>query len=129
MKTPSKIIATVLAATLATGSMAAPASAWLWVHPPIKKKVVHGGGSSKTGGLVVGCVMGSAFGLISAAIIKGGGLKWMSQKEFETTPRDKSKELTSQEAAVIAFTCGLGAFPVIAGFRRQPQPQPIRTRY
>jgi hypothetical protein len=73
--------------------------------------------------------MGSAAGLISASIVKAGGLQRMSQKEFETTPRDKTKELTSQEAALIGFTCGLGAFPVMASFRQQPAVQSVTARY
>ncbi len=116
--------------------MAAPASAFFggygkyffFKKKMFKHKKTPGGGHGKFP-WPVACVMGSAFGLISAASINGGGLQLMSQKEFETTPRDRTKELTSEEAAAIGFTCGLGAIPVIASFRQQPQLQPIRTRY
>ena len=130
MKTPIKIVATVLAAAVATSSMSAPASAWFWkhkVHYMKKKKITHTPKSSSTGKLVVGCIMGSAVGLILASSAKGGGMKWMTQKEFETTKRDTRNDLTNDEAATIAFTCGLGAFPVMASWR-QTQPQQVVVR-
>jgi hypothetical protein len=77
--------------------------------------------SRSAGKLVVGCVMGSAFGLITASVVKGGGLKWMTQKEFESKPRDRSKDLTNNEAAAIAFSCGLATPLVVANFKQAPK--------
>ena len=132
MKTPIKIIATVLAATIATSSLAAPASAFFYKpwykhwYKPHKKVVPHEPKWGHTGKLVVGCIMGSAFGLITASIVKGGGLKLMTQKEFETTPRDKSKDLTNEEAWFIASTCGLGALAIRPA---QAAPVVVKARY
>jgi hypothetical protein len=125
-----KVAATIIAAAFASVSVAGPASAnfshfWWWKFKYFKKHKPPVKGSSGFP-LVVGCVMGSAGGLIAASIIKGGGLHYMSQKEFESTPRDKTKELTSQEAAFIGFTCGLGAIPVIASFK---QPAAVTAAY
>jgi hypothetical protein len=139
MKTSSKKIVaalavalpTALAAALITGS-ATPASAtgacFLYCPPPHSppKKVSHHGGT-RTGKLIVGCVMGSALGLILASSAKGGGMKWMSQKEYEDLKVKVPNPLTNEEAATIAFTCGLGAFPVMASWR-QTQPQPVVVR-
>src|SRR5262245_15523282 len=66
--------------------------------------------SSSTGKIVVGCIMGSAAGLILASIVKGGGLKWYTQKEWEDLKVKVPNPLTTEEAWFIAGTCGLGAF-------------------
>jgi hypothetical protein len=73
-----------------------------------------------TGKLVVGCIMGSALGLITASVVKGGGLKWMTQKEWEDLKVKVPNPLTNQEATAIALTCGLATGPVIANFRKAP---------
>ncbi|MEX0590095.1 MAG: hypothetical protein WD207_03315 [Xanthobacteraceae bacterium] len=108
-----KVIGATLAGALALGAVVTSTSAHAVCYgycPPPPPKVVVNGSSGFP--IVVGCVMGSAFGLIAASIRKGGGLKLMSQKEFETTPRDKSKELTNEQALRIMVTCGLAAFLV-----------------
>jgi hypothetical protein len=69
--------------------------------------------------------MGSAFGLIAASVVKGGGLKYMTQKEWEDLKVKVPNPLTNDEASLIAFTCGLGAIPVIANFKKQ---QPVVVR-
>ena len=56
--------------------------------------------------------MGSAGGLILASIVKGGGMKWMSQKEWEDLKVKVPHPLTTEEAMLIAGTCGLAAFLV-----------------
>jgi hypothetical protein len=81
-----------------------------------------------TGKIVVGCIMGSALGLITASVVKGGGLKWMSQKEWEDLKVKVPNPLTNQEAAAIAFTCGLATGPVIANFQKT-QPVAVKARY
>jgi hypothetical protein len=96
-------IATMLAIS---GSSAAHA-----VPRMVVKKFAHGGGSSAPWSLV--CVFGSALGLIGSA---------------SAVYRTQSRELTSQEAATIAFTCGLG---VLWAFRYSPPPpdsKPISVR-
>lgn len=109
MNRSTKIVATALAAALATSTLAAPSVA----HPKVIKKF-GGGGSSATGKIVVGCIFGSALGLITAALAKGRILN------------DKKVELTHDEVWPIALTCGLATFPVIASFRHQA---PVQTRY
>jgi hypothetical protein len=99
MKVGVKVAATVLAAALVVSQTAAPASAFYKYHYMKKKKVVHNGGSSSTGKFLVACIMGSALGLITSAYLK------------------KTGQLTIDEAQLIAFSCGLGAFPVIASFK------------
>jgi hypothetical protein len=70
------------------------------------------------------CVMGSAAGLIGASIVKARALgfqyRWLSQVEYERhqMDRDPTIELTSNEAALIGFTCGVGAVPVLARYSR-----------
>lgn len=131
MKLSMKLIATALAAAIATGAAAQPASAFIFEpfkylksYKPHGKKSAHGGGSN-AGAYVVGCVMGSALGLIGASIYKGRALgfqyRWMTQVEYEAylRNRDRSIELTSDEAALIGFTCGLGAFPVMAKYNQR----------
>jgi hypothetical protein len=81
-----------------------------------------------TGKLVVGCIMGSALGLIAASVVKGGGLKWMTQKEWEDLKVKVPNPLTNQEATAIALTCGLATGPVIANFRKA-QPAAVKARF
>jgi hypothetical protein len=71
----------------------------------------------KIGKTVVGCVMGSAFGAISASIRKASALgnppRWRSQAEHErivASGAEKKYELTSDEAATALSACGLGSF-------------------
>jgi hypothetical protein len=66
--------------------------------------------SSGVGKIVVGCIMGSAAGLIYASIVKGGGLKFYTQKEWEDLKVKVPHPLTTEEAMMIAGTCGLAAF-------------------
>ena len=98
MKLSNKIIATALAAALTTTAIATPSYAYICA--PRVPPVVSSGGGSGAAPWLLGCIFGSAFGLISAAYLK------------------KTGELTLQEAQAIAFSCGLGSFPVIASFRR-----------
>jgi hypothetical protein len=56
--------------------------------------------------------MGSAAGLILASIVKGGGLKFMTQKEWEDLKVKVPNPLTTEEAMLIASTCGLAAFAI-----------------
>jgi hypothetical protein len=67
------------------------------VCPPTN---THKGGSS-AGPYVIGCIAGSAVGLMVSALVKG---------------RATNSELTIPEAQLIGFTCGLGAFPVIGSY-------------
>jgi hypothetical protein len=91
-ETPKNRSARLLATTVAAAIVVAPSVASAeYICPP---KVVPGGGSSSTGPAIVGCVAGSAFGLIVAALMKKNG------------------ELTLQQAQTIAFSCGLGFFLV-----------------
>jgi hypothetical protein len=68
------------------------------------------------GKAVVGCVMGSALGAISASIRKatalGNPLRWRSQAEHEAIVKsgyEKQFELTNDEAATALAFCGLGS--------------------
>ena len=69
--------------------------------------------------------MGSALGLIGTSIYKAHSLgfryRWMSQAEYEAyeRTRDRSIELTIEEATLIGLTCGLGSFPVRAKYNRR----------
>jgi hypothetical protein len=117
MKKKLMIAATVVAAAFAVGN-SAPASA----YPKIpayklckwfpKKCPPSPPQSSSTGKFVVGCIMGSAAGLIYASVVKGGGIKYMSQKEWEDLKVKVPNPLTNDEAGLIAGTCGLAAFLV-----------------
>ena len=138
MKTPIKIVAIALVASFATSAMATPASAFFFgppkffffpkwhhfpKHPHVKAPKAaptssHSGGTSNAAPYVLGCIAGSALGLISASVIKGGGLKWVSQKEWEDLRVKIPNPLTTQESQTIGFTCGLGFFPVVANFQR-----------
>jgi hypothetical protein len=97
--------------------MAGPASAFFFggygKHFFFKKKIFKhkktpGGGHGKFP-WPVACVMGSAFGLISAASIKGGGLPLMSDTEFATTPRDRTKELTNRGSSRYVRATSVGS--------------------
>jgi hypothetical protein len=104
-----KAIATAFAAAIALSVASAPASATIYCPP----KVVPTPNAPGTGfPFIVGCIMGSAGGLILASIVKGGGLKWMSQKEWEDLKVKVPNPLTTEEALLIAGTCGLAAFLV-----------------
>jgi hypothetical protein len=68
------------------------------------------------GKAVVGCVMGSALGAISASIRKadalGNPISWRSQAEHEKIVKsgyEKQFELTSDESATALSWCGLGS--------------------
>jgi hypothetical protein len=68
------------------------------------------------GKAVVGCVMGSALGAISASIRKadalGNPISWRSQAEHEAIVKsgyEKQFELTSDESATALSWCGLGS--------------------
>jgi hypothetical protein len=95
-----KVIPVVL---VALAIAAAPSSAHAYIRcVPKAPPAAHGGHGAPT--LLLGCIFGSAFGLIGAALAK------------------KSGQLTIEEAQAIAFTCGLGAFPVMAKFNQTPAP-------
>jgi hypothetical protein len=74
-----------------------------------KSKNIHGKA-------IVGCIMGSAFGAITAAVRKGNAmgnpLRWRSQAEHEAIVKsgyEKQFELTNDEAAIALSFCGLGS--------------------
>jgi hypothetical protein len=99
---------------------------WKWYEVPYchgygchKKyvKVKHQSKSSSVGKAVVGCIMGSALGAITAAIRKGNALgnplRWRSQAEHEMIVKsgvEKKFELTNEEAQTALAFCGLGSF-------------------
>ena len=115
-----KVAATVLAAAFAVSLPATMASA-VYVH---KKKIVpHEPKFGSSGKLIVGCIMGSAAGLIYASIVKGGGIKWMTQKEWEDLKVKVPHPLTNEQAVMIASTCGLAAFLV----KRESAPAVVRA--
>jgi hypothetical protein len=140
MKISMKVIAAVVAATLVSGSMASPASAFFFgppkfffhfpkfpkfPHKPythVKKAPQVNSHGSNGFPWAVACVMGSALGLISASVAKataaGQPPSWLSQVEYERTRNNNANHLTSSEAAGIGFSCGLGALPVIANNNR-----------
>jgi hypothetical protein len=71
---------------------------------------------SHQGKIVVGCIMGSALGAITAAVRKGTAmgnpLRWRSQAEHEMIVKsgyEKQFELTNGEAATATALCGLGS--------------------
>jgi hypothetical protein len=114
MKAPIRVLAAVLAAALATSTLATPASAFggYGHHFFFKKKMFFkhhkkvasasssSGGGSNIGPYVVGCIGTTALALIVAALIKKNG------------------ELTTQQAQRIAFSfCGSGFFQVAQNLR------------
>lgn len=71
---------------------------------------------SNMGKAVVACIMGSAFGAITASIRKatalGNSPRWRSQAEHErivASGIEKKYELTSNEASTALALCGLGS--------------------
>lgn len=73
--------------------------------------------NSNQGKFVVGCIMGSALAIITAAARKadanGNPLRWRSQAEHEAIVKsgyEKQFELTNDEATTAAALCGAGAF-------------------
>jgi hypothetical protein len=116
-----RVAATAIVAACAVG-VATPAMAIVKYCPPKVSKVPPSGGSS-TGKFFVGCIMGSAAGLIFASVVKGGGIKWMTQKEWEDLKVKVPNPLTTQEAMLIAGTCGLYAFAI-----RPAQSAPVVVR-
>lgn len=121
MSIKTRVAATAVVAACAVAFATIASAGSYYCHPKTPPKTSSGSG----GGLFVGCVMGSAFGLIAASVVKGGGLKYMSQKEWEDLKVKVPNPLTNDEASLIAFTCGLGAIPVIANFKKQ---QPVVVR-
>ena len=72
--------------------------------------------TANQGKAVVGCIMGSALGAITAAVRKGNALgnpiAWRSQAEHEAIVKsgyEKQFELTNDEAAIALSLCGLGS--------------------
>ena len=97
MRIKSKIVAAALATAL-TATSIAPSYAG-YICAPVTPPVVHSGGGAPVWAL--GCIFASAFGLITAALAK------------------KEGELTIQQAQLIAFTCGVGTFAVLASLRQR----------
>jgi hypothetical protein len=122
MSIKSTVVATATAVVAAFAFSAVPASAeynpcYLSVVPcyPPKGNPPKTPKASSTGKFVVGCIMGSAAGLIFASIVKGGGLKLMTQKEWEDLKVKVPNPLTNDEAMLVASTCGLAAFTIRPG--------------
>lgn len=90
-----------------------------WQHGTKDVKVKHTGSSksrSNMGKAVVGCIMGSAFGAITASMRKATALgnppRWRSQAEHErivASGYEKQFELTNDEAQTAIAFCGLGS--------------------
>lgn len=102
MRIRQKLVATAVAASLAIGSMTVPAFSQVRGHVPT------GGGVSSGAKFFGGCLFAGAGGLIWAALAKGRAFN------------NNKIELTQNEAFTIAFSCGLGVFPVIANWRQRP---------
>jgi hypothetical protein len=106
----------ILAAAIvvaATAVASGPAySTGVYPAPPPK---VHKSppGSSSTGKLIVGCIMGSALGAIGSAL---------------RVSRTENRELTQEEAWTALSFCGLGAF-ALAVRPVQAKPQRVVARY
>ncbi|MCC6947780.1 MAG: hypothetical protein IT539_08440 [Bradyrhizobiaceae bacterium] len=86
-----------------------------------KKVKVHAEKTTKShsnmGKAVVGCIIGSAAGAITASIRKATALgnppRWRSQAEHEAIVKsgyEKQFELTNDEAQTAVALCGLGSF-------------------
>lgn len=109
MKLAMTIAAAAVAVAITSIPSATPAAAYCYPNgaltlfslcpPPATN--THNGGGSSAGPYVIGCIGGSALGLIMAALVKG---------------RTTNSELTIAEAQAIAFSCGLLAFPVIGSY-------------
>jgi hypothetical protein len=106
-----RIIATMVIAAVAVASSPAY-STGVYPAPPPK---VHKSppGSSSTGKIVVGCIMGSALGAIGSALRVG---------------RTENRELTREEAWTALSFCGLGAFALVTR-PVQAQPQRVVAKY
>ena len=100
-----------------------------------KKIKVHAKKTTKSntnmGKAVVGCIMGSALGAITASMRKGTAMgnppRWRSQAEHEkivASGYEKQFELTNDEAATAVALCGLGSFAL----HWQAAPV-VRTKY
>ncbi|HSL79924.1 MAG TPA: hypothetical protein VK877_09705, partial [Pseudolabrys sp.] len=99
------------------------------------EKQQHTPRSSNQGKLVVGCIMGSAFGAITAAIRKGNALgnplRWRSQAEHEMIVKsgyEKQFELTNNEAAIALSFCGLGSL-ALNWQKQQAAPAVVKAKY
>ena len=95
------------------------------------KKTIRDTNTSARGQFVVGCIMGSALGAITAAVRKGNALgnplRWRSQAEHEAIVKsgyEKQFELTNDEAATALAFCGLGSFAL---HWQQQQPVVVRA--
>jgi hypothetical protein len=92
--------------------------------------------NSSQGYAVVGCIMGSALGAISASVRKGTAmgnpLRWRSQAEHEAIVRsgaEKKYELTSDEAATALALCGLGSFALRWDAAPAAAPAVVKAKY
>jgi hypothetical protein len=79
------------------------------------------------GKMIVGCIMGSAFGAITASMRKATALgnppRWRSQAEHErivASGYEKQFELTSDEASTALALCGLGSLALNWQPRQRP---------
>jgi hypothetical protein len=96
-------------------------------------KVQHENKTKSVGKAVVGCIMGSALGAITAAIRKGNALgnplRWRSQAEHEMIVKsgyEKQFELTNDEAAIALSLCGLGS---LALHWQKQAPAVVKAKY
>ena len=130
MKIRSKIIGAAVATTIAMAPSISSATICLPKTPP---SVSHG---SNAGPLIVGCIMGSAFGAITASIRKASAMgnppRWRSQAEHERIVKsgyEKQFELTSAEAATALALCGLGSFALHWKKQVPVKAHVVRARY
>jgi hypothetical protein len=99
-----------------------------------EKDVKHSRSSKNINGkIVVGCIMGSALGAITASIRKGNALgnplRWRSQAEHEMIVKsgyEKQFEMTNDEAATAVAFCGLGS---LALNWQQQAPAVVKAKY
>jgi hypothetical protein len=113
---------------------------WKWVpkHKTVhyKKHIKHSNtNKSINGKVVVGCIMGSAFGAITASVRKATALgnppRWRSQAEHEkivASGYEKQFELTNDEAHTSTALCGLGSF-ALHWQPKAPAPVVVKARY
>jgi hypothetical protein len=101
------------------------------VHAEKKKHTFDG---SNRGKLVVGCIMGSALGAITAAVRKGNALgnplRWRSQAEHEAIVKsgyEKQFELTNDEAATAVAFCGAGS--LMLHWQQKQAPAVVKARF
>jgi hypothetical protein len=90
---------------------------------------------SAQGKMIVGCIMGSALGAITASVRKASAMgnppRWRSQAEHErivASGYEKQFELTNDEAQTALALCGLGSF-ALHWERTAPMPHVVRARY